>query len=166
MDMRARFYGFGASLLGTVFQLAVIVATVPAFARPVPCLHCHGFEPFLVPGWTPFIENLGAGERSSEVARCPGPQIAGTTFRLDHAPLPEAFRPFDYPETVLACVKVDSAGSVGSVRLLAGTGKADLDRRLLRTIDRQWRFAPRSEVATRPGWQRVRLSNRPSYPAD
>lgn len=149
------------SILGTLFQLAVIVETVPDFPGPF-CFHCvhPGEPPYVIDDWTPFIENLGTGEWVAEPARCPGPQAAGTTFRLDHAPLPAAFRPFDYKDVLLACVRVDSAGLVRSVRLVAGTGKAGLDRQLLRTISRQWRFAPRGGVDVRPGWQRIRLSRR------
>jgi TonB family protein len=164
METAPRLFGSGTAAAGTLLQLAVIAATIPAFPPVLRCLHCHEFEPVLLPGWTPVIENPGSGEWLPEMARCPGRQVAGTSFRLDHAPLPPAFRPFDHKDIVLACVRVDSAGSVRSARLISGTGKAGLDRQLLRTITRQWRFAPMSEVASRPGWQRVRLSTTASYP--
>lgn len=161
MDSTARFVGSGASLLATLFQVAVIAETLPDFPRLPPCLHCHDFNWVDLPGWTPLIENIGADGGSSQVTRCPGPQTDGTTFRLDFAPLPPAFQPLRYGDPVLACVKVDAAGSVEAVQLASGTGKAGLDRQLLRTIGRQWRFTPLSEISARPGWQRVRLSDHP-----
>lgn len=162
----ARFLGSGASLLGTLVQIAVISETIPDFTHLPPCLHCHDFNWVDLPGWTPLIENIGADDWRSEVTRCPGPQSAGTTFRLDSAPLPPAFRPIRYGDPVLACVKVDKTGSVKAVKLVSGTGEASLDRRLLLTIGRQWRFAPMSEVSARPGWQRVRLSDHPLSPQE
>lgn len=157
----ARWFGSGLSLLGTLVQLAVIAKTGPLFV-PVPfCIDCHAPPALLIGGWMPFIENLGDGDRPSETSRCPGRQWAGTSFRLDHAPLPPAFRPFDYSDDVLACVRVDARGSVRSVKLIAGTGKDGLDRKLVQTVYRQWRFAPNVDIPIRPGWQRIRLSARP-----
>lgn len=164
MEAVSRLLSSGLAAAGTLFQLVVIAETIPVFPHPPYCLHCGHIEWVPLPGWTPIIDNPGSGDWLTEMPRCPGLQVAGTTFRLDHAPLPPMFGPFDYEEAVLACVRVDSGGTVGSVRLISGTGKAGLDRQLLRTIARQWRFAPRSGVAGRPGWQRIRLSTKPSYP--
>jgi hypothetical protein len=157
----ARLFGSGLSLLGTLFQLAVIAETVPVVTGVPICIDCVAPPPLLIGHWTPFIENLGDGDRPSETSRCPGRQWAGTSFRLDHAPLPPAFRPFDYSDKLLACVRVDARGSVRSVRLIAGTGKDSLDRQLVQTVYRQWRFAPHGDIPIRPGWQRIRLSARP-----
>lgn len=166
MNVLARLVGSGAALLATLFQVAVIAETIPDFPRLLPCLHCGDFYRVYLPGWTPRIENIGADGEHSGVTRCPGPQTDGTTFRLDTAPLPRAFQPLRYGDPVLACVKVDKAGSVEAVKLMSGTGKASLDRQLLRTIGRQWRFAPMSLVSARPGWQRVRLSDQPLSPEE
>jgi TonB family protein len=145
-------------LAGTLFRIAVIAEIIPAF-RQVTCLHCGHGRVHVVPIWTPFIENLGDGEnRPLAERRCPGPQSAGTSFELDHAPFPADFRPFDQEEAVLACVRVDAEGSVRSVKLISGSGNAPLDRRLVRTIARHWRFAPYHKAAI-PAWQRVRLSS-------
>jgi TonB family protein len=152
---------WGLSLLGTLSQLAVLAAAEPNWFRLLPCIDCHWAPPtVVVGGWSPFIENLGEGDRPAERSRCPGPQRPGTPFQLDRAPLPAEFRPFDYSDTVLACVRLDSAGSIRSVRLISGTGKARLDRALVRAIVRKWRFEPREGIEARPGWQRIRLSSR------
>ncbi|HEX8225437.1 MAG TPA: energy transducer TonB [Allosphingosinicella sp.] len=159
MDTVARLISTGMALAGTLFQLAVIAGTIPTFRRVI-CLHCHPGLAHVVPIWRPFIENLGDSEdRLLAERRCPGPQLAGTSFELDHAPLPADFRPFDHEETVLACVRVDAEGSVRSVKLISGSGNGPIDRQLVRTIARQWRFAPHHGVSIRPGWQRVRLSS-------
>jgi TonB family protein len=153
-------FAWGYSLLGTLLQIAVIEATQPIWTRLPPCIDCHAVPTALISDWIPIIENMGKGDRFSNEERCPGPQSAGTHFRIDRAPLPAAFRPFDYSDTVLACVRLDAAGSVRSVKLISGTGRVGLDRELLRAIVRQWHFEPREGMEVRSGWQRIRLSSR------
>ena len=161
-DMHAatRLFGSGSAVIGTLLQLAVIAATLP---RPRECPNglCAIVEPDWVQVldlWRPFIDNIGAGASGDGQERnCPGPRPAGSTFSLDHSPLPAEFRPDGRESAVLACVRVGPDESIGSVRLIAGTGQAGLDRQLTETIRRQWRFEPIGPRPS-PGWQRVRLS--------
>lgn len=162
MDAPHRLLGLFASLTGTLGQLAVIAATAPAMRECIwtTCLYGHPWPIELYVGWEPYIDNPGLGLQPSVERRCPGGQAAGSRFRLDHAPLPAGFAAHGYPERdILACVKLAGDGSVEAVRIVAGTGKARVDRQLLRVIDRQWRFRPVSAIDAEHSWQRVRLSN-------
>ena len=60
---------------------------------------------------------------------------------------------------MIACVRLDADGSVVEAWLVSGTGRAALDRRLIRTLYRQWRFAPADGIVAAPGWQRIRLNS-------
>ena len=160
MDRTTRFFGTGSAAIGTLLQLAVIAATLP---RPSECP--NGLCAIIEPGpvqvldlWGPFIDNVDGGAAGDGLERnCPRPRSARTTFRLNRAPLPTTFRSYGREGAVLACVRVGRDGSIGAVRLIAGTGPAGLDRQLIETIRRQWRFEPIGPH-TSPGWQRIRLS--------
>ena len=160
MDAAARLFGSGSAAIGTLLQLAVIAATLP---RPRECPNdmCVITDswPVEVDIWGPFIDNIDdGGTRNGLERRCPGPRSPGTAFRLDHAPLPAAFQRFGREPPVFACVRVGADGSIGAVRMIAGTGEARLDRQLTETIRRQWRFEPLGP-RVHPGWQRIRLSS-------
>jgi hypothetical protein len=161
MEMISRLLGFAVASAGTLSQLAAVTLTPPFVPRHWTSPHGGYPPPPIYAGWGPFIENLDSDDQASETPRCPGRQMAGTTFRLEHAPLPRGYVPSDEGASVLACVRVDAAGSVRSVKLIATTGKHSLDRQLVRTIEREWNFVPRDEVPVRPGWQRIRLSGPP-----
>ena len=156
-----RLCGSAASLAGTLFQLGVIAATIPAVRECSRGLCWRGGDPGLIEvyyGWGPYLDNQGEGALPPKDRRCPGRQAAGSPFRLDHAPLPAGFNPHGFPNDIIACVKLRPGGSVTAVRLLTGTGKRDLDRQVLRSIHRRWRFRPVEAGAGDPSWQRVRLS--------
>ncbi len=158
-----RLFGLTASLAGTLGQLGVIAATAPAVRECVWSMCLYGphpgpFELFI--GWQPHIDNPGVGVERSRERRCPGGQAAGSRFRLDYAPLPAGFDAHGYPDgDILACVRLRADGSVEAVRIVAGTGRARIDARLLRTIYREWRFRPVEGVAGDRPWQRVRLNS-------
>jgi hypothetical protein len=106
------------------------------------------------------MENLGEGRAAFLGSRCPGPQQSGNPFWIDEAPLAAGYDPHAYPESdVVACVRLDAGGAVRKAQLVGGTGSAALDRRLLRTLFRQWRFAPADGSEPVRGWQRVRLNS-------
>ncbi|HEX8624771.1 MAG TPA: hypothetical protein VF782_06800 [Allosphingosinicella sp.] len=106
------------------------------------------------------MENLGEGRPAFLGRRCPGRQQAGTPFRIDDSPFPEGYDPHSFPDSdVVACVRLDAAGAVLKAQLVGGTGSAALDRRLLRTLVRQWRFAPVVGGEAVRGWQRIRLNS-------
>lgn len=163
MDAIRRLLGSGVSLLATTLQLGVVAETWPSLPKCELGLCWSGGEPAWVEpftGWEPYIDNSGAGFVPSSEPRCPGPQMAGTRYRLDHAPLPAGFNAHAFPDSeIIACVKLDSAGSVEAVRIVAGTGRSTVDRRLLRSILGQWRFRPVETDAEGPAWQRVRLNS-------
>lgn len=158
-----RLFGLGASLAGTLGQLGAIAATWP---WPSECDRglCGAIvEPgFVDPfgGWEPYIDNEGVGAWEPSEPRCPGPQSAGSRFRLDRAPLPAGFNAHAWPGVdILACVKLAADGSVEAVRIVAGTGRAPLDARLLRSIHRRWRFSAIEGAVGDRAWQRVRLNS-------
>ena len=162
MDTPRRLLGLSASLIGTLGQLAVIAATAPAVRECIwsVCLYGHPGPVELFIGWEPYIDNPGIGLQPSGERRCPGEQAAGSRFRLDHAPLPAGFDAHAYPEgDIFACVRLSGDGEVEAVRIVAGTGRAGLDSRLMRIIHRQWRFRPADAAASRHSWQRVRLNS-------
>lgn len=162
MDVPGRLLGLAASLLGTLGQLGVIAATAPAMRECVWSACLYG-QPDLVElfiGWEPYIDNAGVGTEPSNERRCPGAQGAGSHFRIDYAPLPAGFDAHGYPAgDILACVRLSADGSVEAVRIVAGTGKARVDSRLLRTIHRQWRFRPVDGAEDGRSWHRVRLNS-------
>ncbi|HEX8573733.1 MAG TPA: hypothetical protein VF759_13390 [Allosphingosinicella sp.] len=164
MDVLSRLIGFGASLAGTVGQLGVIAVTAPAAPECGWSLCWHGGHPGPVTvfvGWEPYIDNPGVGVQPSRERRCPGGQAAGSSYRLDYAPLPAGFDPHGYPGgDIIACVKLGADGSVEAVRIFAGTGRPRIDSLLLRSIHRQWRFRPVEGAGAGQAWQRVRLSSR------
>lgn len=163
MDLLRRLLGLSASLTGTLGQLGVIAATAPPVRECLWSACMYGGDPGpveLFVGWEPYIDNAGVGVQRSSKRRCPGSQSSGSRFRIDYAPLPAGFDAHGYPEgDVLACVKLGADGSVEAVRIVAGTGRARLDSRLLRTIHRQWRFRPIDGAEDGRRWQRVRLSS-------
>lgn len=162
MNAPRRLLGLAASLVGTLGQLGVIAATAPAMRECIwsSCIYGHPDLMHLFIGWEPYIDNAGVGARSSNERRCPGAQGAGSPFRLDYAPLPAGFDAHGYSGSdILACVRLGMDGSVEAVRIVAGTGKARLDSRLLSTIYRQWRFRPVDGVEDGSSWQRVRLNS-------
>lgn len=162
-----------ASIVATFVQFGAVLASGP-LSDLRGCLWPCGEEgraPHWVSSqpWTPHFENLGEGRPDFLGPRCPGRQQVGAPFRLDDAPLPEGFDPHAYPDTdVIACVRIDSGGSIEAARLEGGSGSPALDRRLLRTLYRQWRAVPVDSVAGPGLWQRVRLNSarRHSPPPD
>jgi TonB family protein len=108
------------------------------------------------------MENLGEGRPAFLGRSCPGRQQDGNPFRIDESPLPEGYDPSAYPESdVVACVRLDSDGAVLKAQIVDGTGSPALDRRLLRTLYRHWRFAPADGSEVVRGWQRIRLNSAP-----
>lgn len=151
----------GLSLAGSLAQLW-IVAGLGLFGPDCRSAPCSGASPDLrvFEPWAPHIENLGEGRPAFRGRRCPGPQEAGTTFRIVDAPLPTGYDPHAFPDSdVVACVRLDPYGVVMDARLLEGTGRAGVDRRLIRSLYRQWRFESVYGITPAPGWQRVRLSS-------
>jgi hypothetical protein len=164
--IRGRLMVNALSLLGTAFQLGTVAGMAPpdwrsrANYREDPKERGWGDRnfPFLI--WAPHVENLGEGRPAFRGRRCPGRQQAGAPFRIDDHPLPGAYNPHGYPDTdVIACVRLDSRGAVERVQLVNGTGRAALDRLLLRTLFRRWRFVPTDGEEEVSEWQRVRLNS-------
>ncbi|HEX8622305.1 MAG TPA: energy transducer TonB [Allosphingosinicella sp.] len=155
-----RLYSLAASLAGTLGQLGTIAALEPSLRQCLCGPIGEHWSVVLGAAWQPYIDNPGLGARPSSDPRCPGNPSAGPTFRLDHAPLPAAFDPQGDPgRDVLACVRLRGDGSVAAVRIVAGTGRPRMDRRLLRVIHREWRFRPADGPGGTRSWQRVRLSS-------
>lgn len=156
--------GRGLSLLGTVFQLGVVAGMAPPDWR----LHGvyraewvgHGFGLYPLFVWAPHIENLGEGRPAFLGGRCPGRQLTGVPFQIAEYPLPVDYDPHGYPNAdVVACFRLDSRGAIERVQLVNGTGRAALDRRLLRELFREWRFVPADQGGGASAWQRVRLNS-------
>jgi TonB family protein len=161
-----RTLGSGLSLLGTLFHLGVVVGMDPTrhdgrFGHREPHIDGGGYRaPHFIGLWRPHFENLGEGRLGFRGSRCPGRQQAGTPFRIAELPLPKGYDPLAFPSSdIVACVWLDSGGSVQGARLVNGTGSPVLDRSLVRTLYRQWRFVPAVGEAAAPGWQRVRLNS-------
>jgi hypothetical protein len=162
-----RTLGSGLSLLGTLFHLGVVVGMDPSGWSDGRSGHVIGHvdgggypAPNYIGIWGPHFENLGEGRPPFPGSRCPGRQQTGTPFRIDESPLPAGYDPHAFPSSdVIACVWLDSRGAVAKVRLVNGTASAALDRSLLRTLYRHWRFVPAGDDAPAPGWQRVRLNS-------
>jgi hypothetical protein len=162
----ARWFGSGLSLAGTLFHLAVVVGMDPSSRYD----HRSGYigghvdgggypDPHSIGIWRPQFENPGKGQPRFRGSRCPGRQQAGTPFRIKESALPAGYDPHAFPSSdVVACVWLDSRGAVKGVRLVDGTASAALDRSLVRSLYRYWRFVPAGEDAPSPGWQRVRLN--------
>jgi hypothetical protein len=160
----ARSLGKAFSLLGAAAQLSIVAGMAPpdwrsrGLAREERSRGGHGPELFLA--WAPHFENLGEGRAAFRGGRCPGRQETGVPFRIDDAPLPEGYDPHGFPKAdVVACVRLDSRGAVQRVQLVNGTGSAPLDRRLLRTLFRHWRFVPADGGGNASAWQRIRLNS-------
>lgn len=159
MDALRRLSGLAASLAGMAGQLALVSAMASDLRMCLCWSHGDPFVTELHVGWEPYIDNPGVGDQASRERRCPEGQSAGSRFRLDHAPLPAGFDAHGYPAgDILACVKLRADGSVEAVRIVAGTGRARIDSRLLRTIGGQWRFRPVDGFDGPRRWQRVRLN--------
>lgn len=169
-----RTVGSGLSLLGALFHLGVVVGMDPSSRYD----HRFGYIGGHVDGggypashsvgiWRPHLENLGEGPPPFPGSRCPGRQQAGTPFRIAESPLPAGYDPHAFPSSdVVACVWLDLRGGVEGVRLVNGTASAALDRSLLRTLYRQWRFVPAGDDARTAGWQRIRLNSTADMRAD
>lgn len=154
------------SLLGTLLHVGIVLGMEPADLSQRRSAPRGEFwvgyvlrpAPFSI--WAPYMENLGEGRPAFLGRRCPGRQQTGTPFRIDESPLPEGFNPHAFPRSdVVACVRLDPGGVVLEARLVGGTGSAALDRRLLRTLVRQWRFAPVDGTEAMLDWQRIRLNS-------
>lgn len=163
MDLVARLLGYGSAAAGTLFQLAVIAATVPQWPECSNGL-CFVSNPGLrveVNVWRPFIDNVGDGAAQPErEPRCPAPRGRDDRHGLAAAPLPDGYDPHAWGErSILACVLVARDGEVREVRMLRGTGRAALDRSVVGTIRRSWRFGPDAEDSRPFSWQRVKLSS-------
>lgn len=165
MDTAARLLGSGIAAAGTLFQLAIIAATVPQWPE---CSYglCVGGHPSFLPSvnsWHPFIDNDADGSApAGRRPRCPAPRGRDGRHDLAAAPLPDDYDPYAYEErAVYACVLVARDGGVLAVRMLRGTGEAARDFSLVRTIRRSWRFGPEHEDPSLLSWQRVRLNSGP-----
>lgn len=163
MEKATRLIGSGLSLLGTLAQLGIVAAPVPRVPR---CLDCRpaGAAPEpteAIDTWRPFIENPGDGwETGRREPRCREPQGRGSDYDLAAAPLPDSYDPHGYGgRRLYACVLVDSEGAVLGARIIAGTGRVGLDRHLLATIRRSWRFRPAGWAEDSASWQRVRINS-------
>jgi hypothetical protein len=164
MDRPVRLWGWGLSLFGTLFQLSVVLAAIPQLRT---CFGCSPIgtaaePPEAVDTWRPFIENPGGDFDARREPRCPEPQGKGSYYDLAGAPLPASYDPHAYGgRRIYACVLVDSEGEVLGARMIGGTGRIGLDRHLLWTIRRSWRFRP-DAWAEGLSWQRVRLNSGPA----
>jgi hypothetical protein len=154
------------SLVGTLSQVGAILGMAPPDwgCRSVPKKEKswtgHWGDPPPLRIWAPHMENLGEGEPAFLGRRCPGVQQTGNPFRIDESPLPGSYDPNAYPNSdVVACVRLATDGVVLKVQLVGGTGSPALDRRLLRTLYREWRFAPANGGEVVRGWQRIRLNS-------
>ena len=149
--------GSAASGAANLLLYGTILALWP---RPVPAFAATEPEPWVsIDIWRPFIDNPGAGAHPSErEARCPAPQATDASYALAAAPLPDDWDPHREREGALyVCVLLARDGKVREARLLAGTGRAALDRELVDTIHRSWRFRLVAREAQGVSWQRVRL---------
>lgn len=160
----ARLFSSGLSFLGALFQLGVIWGMDPPDWRSCRIAWCanpaQAFDLRVFTPWTPHFESAGEGRPAIPWRRCPGRPRTSAAFRIVEAPLPAGYDPHGFPDSeVVACVWLDSGGGIVEAWLVSGTGRASLDRRLLSTLYRQWRFAPADDIAAAPGWQRVRLNS-------
>jgi hypothetical protein len=164
MDVALRLSGSAASLLGVLFQLGVVTATIPELRRCPGCRLAGGVappQPQAVDTWRPFIENPGAGlVEGRQEPRCPEPRGTRDFYDLTATPLPDGYDPHEYGEKrIYACVLVKGDGQVLGARMLRGTGRAVRDGNLVWTIRLRWEFRPSYPAAEVPSWQRVRLSS-------
>lgn len=164
METSTRFIGSSLSLLGTLIQLGIVAAPVPRVPR---CLDCRPPGPAPEPSeavdtWRPFIENPGRWESGRRKPECPEPRGREQRYDLAAAPLPAGYDPHSFgARRVYACVLVGGDGATLAARMAGGTGRAGLDRRLLETIRRTWRFKPDSWAEDSASWQRIRLDSGP-----
>jgi hypothetical protein len=162
MDTIARLLGSGTAAAGTLFQLAVIAATLPQWPECASGLCLGGYREWrvVVDVWRPFVDNAGDGDRAEREPQCPAPGGRQGHRDLAAAPLPDGYDPHAYGErSLFACVLVAWDGTVREVRMLRGTGQAARDRSLVGTIRRSWRFGPDAEDPRPLSWQRVKLSS-------
>jgi hypothetical protein len=152
------------NLLGSaasgVVNLLLYGAIIALWPRPEAAFAAAETEPWVsIDIWRPFIDNPGAGAKPSErEAECPAPQAQDAAYVLAAAPLPDGWNPHGEREGALyACVLVAGEGTVREARMLAGTGRSPLERELVETIRRSWRFRLVAHQPQPPSWQRVRL---------
>jgi hypothetical protein len=152
-----RILGSAASGAANLLLYGTIIALWP---RPEPAFAAAEPEPFVsIDIWRPFIDNPGAGEAPPErEAQCPAPRASGSAYALAAAPLPDGWEPDqDRGRALYACVLVAGDGKVREARMLAGAGRSALERELVETIRRRWRFDLIAPKEPAPSWQRVRL---------
>jgi hypothetical protein len=152
-----RVAGSAASGAVNLLLYGTIIALWP---RPEPAFAAAEPEPWVsVDIWRPFIDNPGTVARPSQrEAQCPAPRATGLPYALAAAPLPDDWNPYGGQEGALyACVLVAGEGEVRDARMLTGAGRSALDRELVETIRRSWRFRLVAREAQTPSWQRVRL---------
>jgi hypothetical protein len=153
-----RLLSSAASGAANLLLYGTILALWP---RPEAAFAAAGAEPWVsVDIWRPFIDNPGPGEVPSErEEQCPAPRASGSAYALAAAPLPDDWDPHEgRGRPLYACVLVAGDGKVREARMLAGPERAALERELVETIRRRWRFdrvEPDDERG--PSWQRVRL---------
>jgi hypothetical protein len=152
-----RLWGSAASVATNLLLYGSILALWP---RPEPAWAAAGPEPWVsVDIWRPFIDNPGGGSPPSErEALCPSPQARDLSYALAAAPLPDGWDPHrEQGRAIYACVLVAGEGTVRDARMPTGSGPVGLERELIGTIRRSWRFRLVAREAPAPSWQRVRL---------
>jgi hypothetical protein len=152
-----RLVGSAASGAANLLLYGTILALWP---RPEPAFAAAPPDPWVsIDIWRPFIDNPGSGPPPSErQAECPAPQARDSSYALAAAPLPDDWDAYGGRDGALyACVLVSGEGKVREARMLAGTGRAALDKALVETIRSRWRFRLVGREARPPSWQRVRL---------
>lgn len=111
--------------------------------------------------WRPYIDNPGIALGTDPDPDCPEPRASGDLYNLIAAPVPDAWDP-EAKGNLYACVFVEGRGKVLDARILRGSGRPALDRELVRTIRRGWRFDAGARETGAPSWQRVRINSGPA----
>jgi hypothetical protein len=156
-----RLFGSAGSSVANLLLFGTLVALWP---RPSHCLYgsCMPASPAITAAvdlWRPFIDNPVPGPVTRKEPECPGPR-GGEDAVLVDAPLPVGFDLHAYADRPLyACVLVGERGRAVDAHILRGTRQGGLDRRIVRTIRRDWRFRP--DPVGSGWWQRVRLNPAP-----
>ncbi|HEX6376842.1 MAG TPA: hypothetical protein VFZ91_14115 [Allosphingosinicella sp.] len=163
MASSARLFGSAASGTANFLLYGTILALWPGLEECAQrlCIDAGERPAVTVHIWRPFIDNPGHGAAPVEPEpTCPVPEGKGDLHRLGAAPLPDGYDPHaDRQSPRYVCVLVGRRGEVLDARILRGTGRASLDRELVRTVRQSWRFGAAAWEAKSPSWQRVRLDS-------
>src|SRR5688572_344939 len=159
-----RFLASSGFAIGNLILFAGVASTWPQLTR-CSWSDCPYGDPgrlvFEMSPFRPFIDNPGRSDLvPSTDPKCPRPEVRGSPFDLEQAPLPRGFDPLAYPaEKLFACVLVGSGGAPTGVRLI-GVRDGEVARSLAATIETRWHFSRNVESGD-PGWLRVRLNAGP-----